>query len=142
GKLDYLIIDLPPGTADAPLTVLQSLPVTGIILVFTPQGLVEMIVRKAVNMAQKMEKQVLGVVENMSYFEAPDTKAKYEIFGASKGDSMSRSAGAPLLARLPIDPALTALCDNGKIEDYQSPVIMELGKALLDSVAQLAGEGK
>jgi ATP-binding protein involved in chromosome partitioning len=137
GKLDYLIIDLPPGTADAPLTVMQSLPLTGIVLVFTPQGLVEMIVKKAVNMAQKMEKQVLGVVENMSYFEAPDTKQRYELFGMSKGESMARSVGAPLLARLPIDPELTKLCDNGKIEEYQSPVIAELGNRFLKSILEL-----
>jgi ATP-binding protein involved in chromosome partitioning len=137
GKLDYMIIDLPPGTADAPLTVLQTLPVTGIILVFTPQGLVEMIVKKAVNMAQKMEKQVLGVVENMSYFEAPETKQRYEIFGNSKGEAMARTIGAPLLAKLPIDPELSRLCDAGKIEEYQSPVVAELGNRFLKSILEL-----
>ena len=137
GKLDYLIIDLPPGTADAPLTVLQALPVTGIILVFTPQGLVEMIVKKAVNMAQKMEKQVLGVVENMSYFETPDTKQRYDIFGISKAEAMARTVGAPLLARLPIDPELTRLCDAGKIEEYQSPVVTELGNRFVKSILEL-----
>ena len=130
GKLDYLLIDLPPGTADAPLTVMQSIPISGVIIVSTPQGLVEMIVKKAVDMAQKMEKPILGIVENMSYFQAPDTQKKYELFGASKGRSLAEAANAPLLGQLPIDPELARLCDNGDIEHYADASVAALGKAL------------
>jgi hydrogenase maturation protease len=139
GKLDYLLIDLPPGTADAPLTVMQSIPITGVIIVSTPQGLVEMIVKKAVDMAQKMEKPILGIVENMSYFTAPETNKKYEIFGASKGESLAQSAQAPLLGQLPIDPEFARLCDNGDIEHYSGESVAQLGKALLDSIKAKTG---
>jgi hydrogenase maturation protease len=125
GKLDYLIIDLPPGTGDAPLTVLQAIPISGVIDVFTPQELTEMIVKKAVRMAQKMNVRVLGVVENMSYLVLPDTGKKLEIFGRSKGDEMAKASGAPLLGRLPIDPELARLCDEGKIEKYKSDSVSE-----------------
>jgi ATP-binding protein involved in chromosome partitioning len=134
GKLDYLLIDLPPGTADAPLTVMQSIPISGVIIVSTPQGLVEMIVKKAVDMAQKMEKPILGIVENTSYFTAPETNKKYEIFGASKGESLAQSAQAPLLGQIPIDPELARLCDNGDIEHYSGESIALLGKSLMDSL--------
>jgi hydrogenase maturation protease len=130
GKLDYLLIDLPPGTADAPLTVMQSIPIAGVIIVSTPQGLVEMIVKKAIDMAQKMEKPILGIVENMSYFQAPDTQKKYQLFGAGKGESLAKAANAPLLGQLPIDPELTRLCDNGDIEHYTDVSVASLGKAL------------
>jgi hydrogenase maturation protease len=130
GRLDYLLIDLPPGTADAPLTVLQSIPVTGIVIVSTPQGLVEMIVKKAVNMAQKMEKPILGVVENMSYFYVPELDRRYELFGPSKAGAMAEAARAPVLAQLPIDPELSRLCDDGEIEKYESPTIDTLGQAV------------
>jgi Mrp family chromosome partitioning ATPase len=126
GKLDYLIIDLPPGTGDAPLTVLQAIPISGVIEVFTPQELTEMIVKKAVRMAQKMNVRVLGVVENMSYLVLPDTGKKMEIFGRSKGEEMAKASGAPLLGSLPIDPELAKLCDEGKIERYSSDAVSEL----------------
>jgi ATP-binding protein involved in chromosome partitioning len=134
GKLDYLIIDLPPGTADAALTVMQSFPISGVIIVFTPQDLVEMIVRKAVNMAQKMEKRVLGVVENMSYLYVPEIDKKIEIFGKSRAEEMARSAQAPLLGQLPIDPELAKLCDDGNIERYNGDIIASLGKSLVQAV--------
>ena len=126
GKLDCLIIDLPPGTGDAPLTVLQVIPISGVIDVFTPQELTEMIVRKAVRMAQKMNVRVLGVVENMSYLVLPDTGKKLEVFGKSKGEEMAKASGAPLLGRLPIDPELARLCDEGEIERYSSDAVSEL----------------
>jgi Mrp family chromosome partitioning ATPase len=126
GKLDYLIIDLPPGTGDAPLTVLQVIPISGVIDVFTPQELTEMIVRKAVKMAQKMNIRVLGVVENMSYLILPETGKKMEIFGRSRGEEMAKASGAPLLGKLPIDPDLAKLCDEGKIEKYSSDAVSEL----------------
>jgi len=134
GRLDYLIVDLPPGTADAPLTVMQTLPISGVIIVFTPQDLVEMIVKKAVKMAQKMNKRVLGVVENMSYLYVPEIDKKIEVFGKSRGDEMAMAAKAPLLGQLPIDPALARLCDEGEVERYDSEVVTSLGESLAKSV--------
>jgi len=126
GKLDYLIIDLPPGTGDAPLTVLQSMPISGVIDVFTPQELTEMIVKKALKMAQKMNVRVLGVIENMSYLILPETGKKMEIFGRSKGEEMAKASGAPLLGQLPIDPELARLCDEGEIERYSSDAVSQM----------------
>jgi hydrogenase maturation protease len=125
GKLDYLIIDLPPGTGDAPLTVMQAIPLSGVIDVFTPQELTEMIVKKAVKMAQKLNVRVLGVMENMSYLLLPETGKKVEIFGRSKGEEMAKASGAPLLGKLPVDPELARLCDQGKIERYSSDDVSE-----------------
>ena len=130
GKLDYLIVDLPPGTADAPLTVLKTLPVSGTVIIFTPQGLTKMIVRKAVQMAKNMDIPVLGVVENMSYLYIPEIDKKIEVFGESNADKMADSSGAPLLAQIPIDTHLAKLCDDGNVEDYQSDVIEALGKSI------------
>jgi hydrogenase maturation protease len=135
GKLDYLIVDLPPGTADAPLTVMQTIPISGAVIVFTPQDLVEMIVKKAVNMAQKMGKRVLGVVENMSYLYVPEIDKKIEIFGKSRANQMAGAAGAPLLGQLPIDPELAKLCDEGNIERYNGEIMTTLGNALTKAVS-------
>ena len=135
GNLDYLIIDLPPGTADAPLTVMQSFPISGVIIVFTPQDLVEMIVRKAVNMVQKMGKRVLGVVENMSYLYVPEIDKKIEIFGKSRAEQMASAANAPLLGQLPIDPDLAKLCDEGGIERYNGEIMTTLGKAINQAIS-------
>lgn len=135
GSLDYLIVDLPPGTADAPLTALQVLPVSGAIVVFTPQDLTTMIVKKAVKMAQQMDKKVLGVVENMSFLYVPELKKQINIFGKSRGDEMSIAAGAPLLARIPIDPKLAALCDEGHIERYDAEILKTYSDALLKVIA-------
>jgi len=130
GKLDYLIVDLPPGTADAPLTVMQKLPISGVIIVFTPQDLTAMIVRKAVKMAQQMSVPVLGVVENMAYLYVPEIDKRIEIFGRSRGVEMAREIGAPLLGQLPIDPDLAKLCDEGDVEHYQSEIITSLSEVL------------
>ena len=130
GKLDYLIVDLPPGTADAPLTLMQSFPISGVIVVFTPQDLVEMIVKKAVKMAQKMEKRVLGVVENMSYLYVPEIDKKIEIFGKSRAEHMASVVQAPLLGKLPIDPELARLCDEGNIEKYDGEIVTKLGETM------------
>jgi len=126
GKLDYLMVDLPPGTADAALTVLQTLPLSGVIEVFTPQELTGMIVRKAVKMARKLDVRVLGVIENMSYLLLPETGKKLEVFGRSKGDEMAKASEAPLLGRLPIDPQLAKLCDEGNIERYNSDALSQI----------------
>jgi Mrp family chromosome partitioning ATPase len=134
GKLDYLIVDLPPGTADASLTVMQNLPVSGVIIVFTPQDLVEMIVRKAVNFSQKMEKPVIGVVENMSYLYVPEIDKRIELFGKSRGQEMARAAQAPFLGQLPLDPEISKLCDEGDIERYDAAIITSLGQSLSQAV--------
>ncbi|MBC8273637.1 MAG: Mrp/NBP35 family ATP-binding protein [Chloroflexi bacterium] len=128
GKLDYLIVDLPPGTADAPLTVMQTLPVSGAVIVLSPQELAAMVVRKAVRMAKQMNVPILGVVENMSYLTLPDSGKRLELFGKSKGKEMAETAGAPLLAQIPIDPKLAQLCDEGKIERYSSEVFDSLSQ--------------
>jgi len=135
GKLDYLIIDLPPGTADAPLTVMQSFPISGVIVVFTPQVLVEMIVKKAVNMVRMMNKSVLGVVENMCYLYVPEIDKKIEIFGRSRGEEMAQAANAPLLGQLPIDPELAKLCDEGNIERYDGEIVTRLGESLIEAMS-------
>jgi len=135
GKLDYLIVDLPPGTADAPLTLMQSFPISGVIVVFTPQDLVEMIVRKAVNMARKLEKRVLGVVENMSYLYVPELDKRIEVFGRSRGEEMARTTNAPFLGQLPIDPELARLCDEGNIERYAGEIVTRLGESLIQAVS-------
>jgi Mrp family chromosome partitioning ATPase len=131
GKLDFLIVDLPPGTADAPLSVMQILPITGVVIVFTPQSLTAMIVKKAVKMAQQMQKPVIGLVENMSYLYIPELKKKMELFGKSHSHEMEIASGAPLLAQLPIDPDLVQLCDTGNIESYNSAEVDKLGESII-----------
>jgi len=137
GKLDYLIVDLPPGTADAPLTVMQLLPLSGVIIVFSPQELAAMVVRKAVQMTRNMNIPILGVVENMSYFLLPDTGKRIELFGSSKGQEMAKAAGAPLLAQLPIDPELAKLCDEGNIERYDSEVLSDFVETFLRTMSAI-----
>ncbi|MBM4452887.1 MAG: Mrp/NBP35 family ATP-binding protein [Chloroflexi bacterium] len=138
GKLDCLIVDLPPGTADAPLTVMQSLSVSGVVIVLSPQELAVMVVRKAVKMAQQMNVPILGVVENMSYFILPDSGKKLELFGRSRGAEMAEMAGAPLLAQIPIDPRLAELCDAGEIEKYSSEAFDSLAKNFTKAMAPKA----
>ena len=115
---DYLFIDMPPGTGDVPLTVFQSIPIDGLIIVTSPQQLVGMVVSKAVNMANMMKIKVFGLIENYSYFKCPDNDKEYKIFGESHIDETANKFGLKLLAKLPIDPALAKACDNGLIEDY------------------------
>ena len=121
GDLDYLLVDLPPGTSDAALTTMQSLPVKGIIMVTTPQSLAAMIVQKAVHMAQMIHVPILGIVENMAYFTCPDTARKHYIFGTSHAEEIAKVANAPFLAQIPIDPGLSTLCDSGRIEEVAMP---------------------
>ena len=115
--VDYMFVDMPPGTGDVPLTVFQSLPVDGIVIVTSPQDLVSMIVTKAVNMANMMHIPVLGFVENYSYLECPDCGKKIEVFGKSKLDEVAANFALPVLARLPIDPKIAESVDSGKIEE-------------------------
>lgn len=140
GKIDYLLIDLPPGTSDAPLTVLQALPVSGVVLVTTPQGLTTMIVSKAIKLAQQLKTPIIGLVENMSYFEDGASGKRYELFGPSKGVQLVVESGAPLLAQLPIDPALTELCDAGRVEEYRSPAYDTLAENFLKILPSLAAQ--
>ncbi len=116
GDVDYMYVDMPPGTGDVPLTVFQSLPVDGIIIVTSPQDLVSMIVEKALNMAKLMKIPVLGLIENYSYLVCPDCKKKISVFGESRAKEAAQKYGIDLLASIPIDPSLAALCDKGKLE--------------------------
>jgi hybrid cluster-associated redox disulfide protein len=134
--LDYLLIDLPPGTSDAPLTVLQSLAIDGVVLVTMPQRLATMIVRKAANLVHQLGKPIVGVIENMSYFVAPDTGARYDVFGPSYADQVAELAGAPVFARMPIDPKLVALADTGRVEEIDDPIVDLLAGKLQAAMAQ------
>jgi len=134
GDLDYLLVDLPPGTSDASLTTLQSLPVNGIIMVTTPQSLASMVVRKAVHMAQAVNTPIIGVVENMAYFTCPETGKRHDIFGASHSAEVAQAAAAPILVQLPIDPQVAAMCDAGKIEAVSLAETPALLNAFLEVV--------
>ncbi len=128
--VDLLFIDMPPGTGDVPLTVFQSIPIAGIVIVTTPQDLVRMVVEKAVNMANIMNIPVLGLVENMSYLTCPDCGKKIEIFGHSKAKAIASEYRIPAIAQMPLDSGIAALADNGRIEDYD-------GRALADIFAEI-----
>ena len=130
GEVDYLFVDMPPGTGDVPLTVFQSLPVDGIIVVTSPQELVSMIVAKAVRMAEMMDIPVLGIVENMSYFKCPDCGKEIQVFGPSKIDEVAKEHGLDVLGRIPIDPSLAALCDRGMIEYFNGNWLDDAAKKL------------
>lgn len=131
GTLDYLLVDLPPGTSDATLTIMQSLPLKGTIMVSTPQSLAALVVTKAIHMSQKLNVPILGIVENMAYFLCPSTGVKHYVFGPSHANDLASVASAPLLTRFPIDPEVTALCDKGRVEDVVSLEADELMHALL-----------
>jgi len=132
GDVDFMFIDMPPGTGDVPLTVFQSLPIDGIVIVTSPQELVSMIVSKAVKMAEMMGIPIIGIVENMSYFECPDCNTKIKIFGDSHIEQISKKYHIKTIARLPLNPAFAELCDKGRVElfdgDNLKDVITELEK--------------
>ena len=130
GEVDYLFVDMPPGTGDVPLTVFQSLPVDGIIVVTSPQELVSMIVAKAVKMAEMMDIPVLGIVENMSYFKCPDCGKEIKIFGDSNIDKIAEEHDLEVLGRLPINPQLASLCDQGMIESFEGDWLEKAAKKL------------
>jgi Mrp family chromosome partitioning ATPase len=130
GEVDYMFVDMPPGTGDVPLTVFQSLPVDGIIIVTSPQELVSMIVEKAVNMAELMKIPVLGIVENMSYYECPSCKDKHYIFGESHIEEIAKKYGIEKIARIPINPELAEKCDNGDIEQVQGDWLENIADAV------------
>ena len=129
--VDYLFVDMPPGTGDVPLTVLQSLPVDGIVVVTSPQDLVSMIVEKAIKMANLMQIPILGLVENMSYFECPDCGKRHEIYGKSHIDEIARDKKLQVLAKIPIVPDLAAECDRGQIETIEKSFMDEAVDKLL-----------
>ena len=120
GELDYLLVDMPPGTGDVPLTVFQSLPVEGILIVSSPQDLVKMIVKKAYNMAKQMNVEVLGIVENYSYLKCPDCGKVMNVFGESHIDEIAEELGTEVLGKLPIEPQLAAMADEGRFAEVKS----------------------
>ena len=130
GELDYLFVDMPPGTGDVPLTVFQSLPVDGIMIVTSPQDLVSLIVKKALNMARLMKIPVLGVIENYSWLVCPDCGKKISVFGESHIEETAAQTGLPVAGRLPIDPALAAAADEGKFAQVQNEYLEEAVKIL------------
>jgi len=136
GDLDYLVVDLPPGTGDAPLTILQELPVDGVIVVTSPQDLSNMVVRKGIKMLEVMNIPVLAIAENMSYFECPDCGKKISIFGESKVMETCNKYHVPLLAKFPLDPEISRLGDAGQLEDYDGKVLALLSENLPEYLPQ------
>ena len=132
GDVDYMFVDMPPGTGDVPLTVFQSLPLDGIIIVTSPQELVGMIVSKAVNMAKKMDVDIIGIVENMSYVKCPDCDKKIYMFGKSHSQEVADRYQLPLLGQLPIDSELSQLSDQGYVENYHSDWFDEFSQKVKD----------
>ncbi len=130
GDVDYMFVDCPPGTGDVPLTVFQSIPLDGVIIVTTPQDLVSMIVTKAVNMASLMNIPVIGLVENMAYVKCPDCGGEIEIFGKSKAEDVAKEFGIPVLGRMPLDPKLSALVDRGVIELMENDYLEKAADAV------------
>jgi Mrp family chromosome partitioning ATPase len=144
GDLDVLVVDLPPGTSDAALTVMQSLPVHGVVLVTSPQDLAGMVVRKAAHMAQQMGIRLYGLVENMSHLRCPHCGRRIDVFGASRAGMIVEQCGVSMLGHLPLDPDLAVKCDQGMIEDYESEGFESVAKRILEAVGlrlpQAAGE--
>ena len=142
GDLHFLLTDLPPGTSDAPLTVFQSLPLQGVIVVTTPQDLALMVVEKAINMAKTLSEQlnavkILGLIENMSYVICPHCGERMEVFGRSKAPEAAKKAGIPYLGAIPIDPDIARLADEGKIEDYSNPLFEDVTRAIRVNATRL-----
>lgn len=136
GDVDYMFVDMPPGTGDVPLTVFQSLPVDGIIIVTSPQDLVSMIVEKAVNMANMMNIPVLGLVENMSYLECPDCGKKINVFGDSHIDELAKEKDIEVLGKIPVTPKLAELCDAGEIERFEGNWLETIAAKLMAMLPQ------
>ncbi|MBR5742039.1 MAG: Mrp/NBP35 family ATP-binding protein [Firmicutes bacterium] len=131
GEIDYMFVDMPPGTGDVPLTVFQSLPIEGIVIVTTPQDLVAMIVEKAVNMARMMNVPVVGFVENMSFVRCPNCGEEIRVFGESRVDGLAEAYGVAAVAKLPLDPRVAEAADEGTIEDFESPELAAFAKQIL-----------
>jgi len=129
GDLDYLLIDMPPGTSDVPLTVFQTIPIDGMVFVLTPQDLAALIVKKAMNMARDLHVPLLGVVENMAWFTCPHCHEKTDLFGASRVGRVAQEYGIPVLGSLPVLPTVSELSDTGRLEDATSPEVTSLAEA-------------
>ncbi|MFC1847988.1 P-loop NTPase [Chloroflexota bacterium] len=134
GNLDLLLVDLPPGTSDAALTVIEKLPLSGTIIVSTPQSLVGTIVRKSISLNKKMNIPILGLVENMSYLISDDDEKGNQLLGRSRGVELASAAGSSFLGQIPLDPELARICDEGTIESYGSPIIESLGRGLTEAL--------
>lgn len=134
GELDYLLVDVPPGTADVPVTVLQALPLSGVLIVTNRPRVSSLVVQKCIRMVRQFDRRVLGLVENLAYFLAPGDEY-YELFGPSRAGDLAAFAGAPLLSQLPLDPRLGALGDAGRIEDYRSEALERLLAGFLAAMA-------
>jgi len=134
GDLDTLVIDLPPGTSDASLTVMQSIPLSGVVLVTSPQDLAGMVVRKAARMAQQLSVPILGLVENMGYVTCPDCGRRIEVFGPSQAELTAAQLGIPMLGNLPLDPNLAARCDAGQVEDYPATEFEPIAQRIMERV--------
>lgn len=142
GELDYLVVDLPPGTSDASLTVMQSIPLSGVVLVTSPQDLAGMVVRKAARMARRMKAPILGVVENMSYATCPECGARMEVFGPSQAMHVTRQQGVPLLGQIPLDPELSRRCDAGEIEAYDVESFEPVVEQVVERATRPVSSGK
>lgn len=137
GTLDFLLIDMPPGTSDVPLTVFQTIPLDGMVFVFTPQDLAALIVKKAMNMARDLHVPLLGVIENMAFFVCPHCGERTELFGPSGVARVAEEYGVPLLGRLPVDPQLSVLADAGRIGTFESPELSNLSSAFLRALDEV-----
>jgi Mrp family chromosome partitioning ATPase len=140
GDLDYLLIDLPPGTGDVPITVFQSLPIDGVVMVTSPQSLANMVVRKAIKMARNYKPPIYGLIENMAYVQCTDCNHRIEVFGKPKGKEEADRTSIPFLGELPLDPVLAELADAGRIEDYQSEGFDQIAKHLAEEIRKNSGE--
>ena len=140
GNLHFLLVDLPPGTSDAPLTVFQSLPLDGVIVVSTPQDLALMVVAKAINMAKKLKVPILGLVENMSYFECRHCGERTELYGPTRAPIAAKEANVPYLGSMPVDPRIVQLSDQGRIEDYSNPAFREIADRIRESGSKMLGK--
>jgi Mrp family chromosome partitioning ATPase len=136
GALDYLLVDMAPGTSDVPLTVFQTLPLDGMLFIVSPQELATLIVKKAMNMARDLHVPLLGVVENLSFLACPHCGKEVEPFGPGRGRALAEEYGVPVIARLPIDPAVSARGDAGTLLDYSSPALTRLGDGFLSALAE------
>ncbi len=136
--MEILLIDMPPGTSDATLTIYQSLPLDGVVIVTTPQSLVGMIVAKSIKMAQSLRIKVLGIVENLAYVQVPERKDPYYVFGALKGQAAADEFNVPYWGALAMDPAVAEACDKGQIHTVDNPQFREFAKQLVASVTKVA----
>ena len=148
GDVDFLLVDLPPGTSDAPLSVFQSLPLDAALIISSPQELAVMIVGKAINLAKTMQIPILGLIENMSFATCPDCGRRIDLFGRSKGQEASKAADIEFLGSIPVNPMISQLCDEGKIEDFKSPEFAAIAQRVIEkmkelkAIQELKGTGK